>query len=99
DTVDDAWIPVVEVRRQVREKDHRRAGLGAEVSVREIHAPGRDNVGGGVLVRRREIGRGVRVDVHDCSTLSVSHWAWSAGYKVLRSSGSAAFTISLVASA
>ena len=34
-----------------------------------------------------------------CSAISVSHWAWSAGYSAVRSLGNAAFTISLVASA
>ena len=37
--------------------------------------------------------------VHDCSAISASHWAWSAGYSAVRSLGNAAFTISLVASA
>ena len=91
DAVDDAWVPVVEVRRQVREKDHRRTRLWAELAVGELHAPGRDGAGRGVLVRRGEVGLGVRVVVHDCSAISVSHWAWSAGYSAVRSFGQCRF--------
>ena len=38
DAVDDAWVPVVEVRGEVREEDHRGARLRAELSVGEVHA-------------------------------------------------------------
>ena len=50
DAIDDARIPVVQHRAQVIEKDHRHAGYGAELAIREGRAGDVDGLARGACV-------------------------------------------------
>ena len=82
DAVDNPWIPVVEVRREVREKDHRGAGLGAEFSVGEVHAASGDHAGG----------VGTERDRPDAEVMSLELLDWLATLQVPELNGAVEMT-------
>ena len=58
DRVNDARVPVFQRGGKVDEEDHWHPTFWSELSVGEVHTPRSDDPGGGVLVRRDEVGLG-----------------------------------------